>query len=89
MDDENDEERRRPGRDLVAADIEGGVLTIGLDRFDAEQQEHPDARTNGCGVAAQDEALDESVQASGEKAEGSGEEEEGYNCAVFRFEAFE
>ena len=37
----------------------------------------------------EDEAFEEGVEAAWEQAEGAGEEDEGYHCAVFGFEALE
>jgi hypothetical protein len=89
VDDEDDEERCCPCRDRVVADLECRVLAVGLDRFDAEEQEDPDARANDRGVAAQDEALDQGVDASREQAEGPGEQEKRDNGAVLHLEALE
>ena len=37
----------------------------------------------------EDEALEEGVEAAGKETEGTGEEDEGGDCAVFGLEAFE
>ena len=89
VDDEDDEQRRGPCWDRVVADLESRVLAVGLDRFDAEEQEDPDALADDRRVAAQDEALDQGVDASGKQAEGPGEQEERDNGAVLHLEALE
>ena len=89
VNDKDDEQRSGPCRDRVVADRESRVLSVGLDRFDAEKQEDPNACADGRRVAAQDEALDQGVETSREQAEGSGKQEEGDNGAVFHLEALE
>lgn len=87
VDDEDDEKRRCPGRNGVVADFEVWVLAVGLDRFDAQEQEHPDACADNRGVAAEDEALKDGVDASRKQAKWSSKEKECHNCAIFHLEA--
>lgn len=89
VNDEDDKQWCRPSRYGNAADFERWVLAVGLDCFDAEQQEDPDACANHGGVVAKDESFNESVDASRKQAEGSGEEEEGYDGAILGLKAFE
>lgn len=89
VNDEDDEQRRCPCRDRVVGDLESWVLAVGLDRFDAQEQEDPDACADCRRVAAQDEALDQGVETSREQAEGSGEQEESDNGSVLHLEALE
>lgn len=89
MDHEHDEQWCRPGGYRVPADREVGVLSVGLDRLNGEEQEDPDAGADGGGVGVEDVAFEKRVEAAGEEAEGSGEKEKGYEGAVFGFEAFE
>lgn len=86
---ECDTDRCSPRRDRVPADREVWVLSICLDRFDREQKEDEHACADGGRVAAEDEALEQCVQAAWEQTEGSSEEDEGYDRAVLGFEALE
>lgn len=84
-----DAHRRSPGRYRVSADREIRVLSVCLDRLHREEQENKDACADSCRIAAEDEALEEGVEAAWEQAEGSGEQDEGYDRAILGFEALE
>lgn len=85
----DERQRADPRRDLDVAEREVRVRAPLLDALVAEQQEDPDAGAQGGAVEVEDVALEQRVEATGESAEGAGEEDEGYERAVRGFEAVE
>lgn len=66
VDDQDQEQRRRPGRDLdILAELEVRVYSILLHRFVAEEKENPDTASHCCAIQMEDEALEEGVEATG------------------------
>jgi hypothetical protein len=82
-------ERCRPGRYPHVPDLEVRVDAVLFDCLVGEEEEDPDAGADGGAVGVEDEDFEEGVEGAWQPAEGAGEEDGGYYCAVFGFEAFE
>lgn len=61
VDDQDQEQRRRPRRNPDVADVKVWVRPIRLDRLVAQQQKHPYARPQCRAVQSEDVAFEESV----------------------------
>lgn len=88
-DDEDEDEGCRPGGYSVVEDGEVRVYAVLFHSFVCEEEEDPDARPDCGAVEAEDVALQERVEAAWEEPEGSGEEDDSHDGAIFGFEAFE
>lgn len=87
-DNHDQEQGSCPSGDFVIHDLKMRILTVSLDRFVGEKEEHPDAGAYDRGVHVEDEAFDDGVDSARQEAKGTCKENECDDSPVLRLKPF-